>query len=95
MVYHLLNATDKAIIKYHEALSVDPINGHVIELLDLALKSDTAKWPVRKEAFPGGGEAFEKTMLRLREKYSKFVKKGEGKSGDTARHKSDDEMSVG
>jgi hypothetical protein len=34
-------------------------------------------------------------MLALRAKYSKFVKKEEGKTGEMARPKSDDEMSVG
>jgi len=113
MVHHLLNATDKAIIKYHEvsipfvvlshtrsrlhipqALSVDPINGHVIELLNLALESDTVKWQVGKEVFPGGSEAFEKTMLALRAKYTKYVKE-EGKIDETAKSGSDDEMVVG
>ena len=46
------------------------------------------------KAFPGGSEAFEKTMLALRAKYTKFVKKEDGKGGETAKHKSDDEMSV-
>jgi anaphase-promoting complex subunit 6 len=73
---------------------VDPINGHVIELLNLALESDIVKWPVGREGFPGGGEAFEKTMLALRAKYSKLVKKDEVKSGATARPRSD-EMIVG
>ncbi|KZP25131.1 TPR-like protein [Athelia psychrophila] len=93
MVYHLLNATDKAIIKYHEvrlvsasaaltndihpsrrvqALSVDPINGHVIELLNLALESDTAKWHGLRghSTFPGGDAALEKALVGLKAKYS-------------------------
>jgi len=113
MVHHLLNATDKAIIKYHEvsiafvvlshthsrlhipqALSVDPINGHVIELLNLALESDTVKWKVGKDTFPGGSEAFEKTVLALKAKYTNYLKE-EGKTGETAKSGFDDEMVVG
>jgi anaphase-promoting complex subunit 6 len=75
-------------------LSVDPINGHVIELLNLALESDTVKWQVGKGAFPGGSEAFDKTMLALRAKYTKHVKE-EGKSSQMAKSGSDDEMVVG
>ena len=62
-------------------------------MLGHALESDNAKWPTGKAAFPGGSEAFEKTILALRAKYTKFAK-DEGKSG-VARPKSDDEMSVG
>jgi anaphase-promoting complex subunit 6 len=74
-------------------LSVDPINGHVIELLNLALESDTVKWQVRKEPYPGGSEGFEKTMLGLKAKYTKFAK--EGKTGEMAKSGSDDKMVIG
>ena len=124
MVYHLLDATDKAIVKYHEvgllpasttcnndltvvdqqALSVDPINGHVIELLNLALESDTAKWHVGKHSFPGGEEAFEKAMVVLKAKYSQYAARDagpEGGSGDgdvsieSVKSRGNDEMSIG
>lgn len=84
-----------------QALSVDPINGHVIELLNLALESDATKGPTGTDKFPGGTESFEKTMLALRAKYTQFVSKSAGdvrKEGDMSGErsfKSDDEMSVG
>ncbi|KAH7875088.1 TPR-like protein [Lentinula edodes] len=39
LVHHLTNDLDHAIVKYHEALSVDPTNGYVLELLNMALES--------------------------------------------------------
>ncbi|KAF9036148.1 hypothetical protein BJ165DRAFT_1354578 [Panaeolus papilionaceus] len=39
MVYHLMGDLDNAIVKYHEALSIDPINPHILELLNLALET--------------------------------------------------------
>lgn len=43
MVYHLMDNLDQAIVKYHEALSVDPINPHIMELLNLALDSSSSR----------------------------------------------------
>ncbi|KAF9466498.1 TPR-like protein [Collybia nuda] len=39
LVHHLLGDVDSAIIKYHEASSIDPSNAHVLELLNMALES--------------------------------------------------------
>ncbi|KAF8199522.1 cell division control protein 16 [Pholiota molesta] len=42
MVHHLMCNVDKAIVKYHEALSIDPINPHMLELLNMALESSAS-----------------------------------------------------
>ncbi|KAL4062109.1 hypothetical protein V8B97DRAFT_2041620 [Scleroderma yunnanense] len=70
MVYHFQDQVDMAIVKYHEALSVDPINGHLIELLNLALESNTAcgAW---EKVYPGGEEAFRGMMASLKNKFTK------------------------
>ncbi|KAI6110197.1 hypothetical protein EDD16DRAFT_1486805 [Pisolithus croceorrhizus] len=90
MVYHFQDEVDKAIVKYHEALSVDPINNHIIELLNLALESNIAcgSW---ERVYPGGEEAFRAMMASLK---NKFAKKGvEARQGDGNR--SEEAMSVG
>ncbi|KAI6035689.1 cell division control protein 16 [Pisolithus marmoratus] len=90
MVYHFQDEVDKAIVKYHEALSVDPINNHIIELLNLALESNIAcgSW---EKVYPGGEEAFRGMMASLK---SKFTKKGdEARLGDGNR--SEEAMNVG
>lgn len=74
MVYHLLGEIDKAIIKYHEALSIDPINGHLIELLNLALESDLCCGSLEK-VYPGGEEAFRAMMVSLKTKVLDASKK--------------------
>lgn len=84
-----------------KALSVDPINGHVIELLNLALESDTAKWHAGKHAFPGGEEAFERAMVAFKAKYSKYAirgpeaGKGTGPEDVSIESVRSDDMSVG
>ncbi|KAI6013046.1 hypothetical protein EDC04DRAFT_2609437 [Pisolithus marmoratus] len=90
MVYHFQDEVDKAIVKYHEALSVDPINNHIIELLNLALESNITcgSW---EKVYPGGEEAFRGMMASLK---SKFTKKGdEARQGDGNR--SEEAMNVG
>ncbi|KAF8659041.1 hypothetical protein AX16_001914 [Volvariella volvacea WC 439] len=47
MVYHLLGDIDKAITKYHEALSIEPINAHVLECLDMALEHTSGVKPMK------------------------------------------------
>ncbi|KAF5327302.1 hypothetical protein D9619_004328 [Psilocybe cf. subviscida] len=42
IVYHLMGNIDQAIVKYHEALSVEPINPHILELLNTALETQVA-----------------------------------------------------
>ncbi|KAF8273363.1 hypothetical protein EI94DRAFT_1716538 [Lactarius quietus] len=45
LVYHLMDRIDDAIIRYHEALSINPINAHVLELLNLALEAGADAGP--------------------------------------------------
>lgn len=90
MVYHFQDEVDKAIVKYHEALSIDPINNHIIELLNLALESNIAcgSW---ERVYPGGEEAFRAMLASLK---NKFGRKGvEAKQGDGNR--SEEAMNVG
>lgn len=90
MVYHFQDEVDRAIVKYHEALSIDPINNHIIELLNLALESNIAcgSW---ERVYPGGEEAFRDMMASLK---NKFTKKGvEARPGDGNR--SEEAMNVG
>ncbi|KAG6330678.1 hypothetical protein ID866_8412 [Astraeus odoratus] len=79
MVYHFQDQVDKAIVKYHEALSVDPINGHLVELLNLALESNIAcgSW---EKVYPGGEEAFRGMMASLKSKITKRA--AEARPGD-------------
>lgn len=50
-----------------KALSIDPINGHLIELLNLALESDICCGSLDK-VYPGGEEAFRTMMSSLKTK---------------------------
>lgn len=90
MVFHFQDQVDMAIVKYHEALSVDPMNGHIIELLNLALESNIAcgSW---EKVYPGGEEAFRGMMASLKNKLTKRVT--EARPGDGNR--TDECMSVG
>ncbi|KAI0078758.1 TPR-like protein [Panus rudis PR-1116 ss-1] len=54
IVYHMMGDIDAAIIKYHEALSVEPINPHVLELLNLAFDSLSAGSTLKKKTMPTG-----------------------------------------
>ncbi|KAH7884628.1 hypothetical protein F5I97DRAFT_1938027 [Phlebopus sp. FC_14] len=95
MVYHHLDDVDQAIVKYHEALSVDPINGHFIELLNLALESNIAcgSW---EKVYPGGEEAFRGMMASLKIRYHEGPKKAVGTRTDGApRHGGEESMNVG
>ncbi|KAG6915872.1 hypothetical protein DXG01_009480 [Tephrocybe rancida] len=78
LVYHLLGQLDNAIIKYHEALSVDPINPHVLELLNMALEANIIRPPSTMETLE-----VHKTMAVLREKYNR-VRESEQKGKDQA-----------
>ncbi|KAF5388872.1 hypothetical protein D9757_005688 [Collybiopsis confluens] len=66
LVYHLTNDLDHAIIKYHEALSIDPINGYVLELLNMALES-AANYGLRELSL--GPDQFKNQAARLKEKF--------------------------
>lgn len=90
MVFHFQDQVDMAIVKYHEALSVDPMNGHIIELLNLALESNIAcgSWD---KVYPGGEEAFRGMMASLKNRLTKRV--AEARPGDGQR--TDECMNVG
>ncbi|KIK68891.1 hypothetical protein GYMLUDRAFT_153334 [Collybiopsis luxurians FD-317 M1] len=66
LVYHLMSDLDNAIIKYHEALSIDPINGYVLELLNMALES-AANYGLRELSL--GPDQFKIQAARLKEKF--------------------------
>ncbi|PCH42219.1 TPR-like protein [Wolfiporia cocos MD-104 SS10] len=71
MTYHLMGNIDAAIVKYHEAsatLSIDPINGQVLELLDLALEASVEAGPFAKKGPPGGEEAWAQKMREHRDR---------------------------
>jgi anaphase-promoting complex subunit 6 len=57
-----------------KALSIDPINGHLIELLNLALESDLCCGSLEK-VYPGGEEAFRAMMVSLKTKVLDTSKK--------------------
>ncbi|KAF9523572.1 hypothetical protein CPB83DRAFT_775294 [Crepidotus variabilis] len=85
IVYHLVEDLDKAIVKYHEALSIDPINPHILELLNTALESSTMTVPTNKLV----DTEFKKTIKLLKAKYARF--KGKDRAADIAT----DDMNIG
>ncbi|KAE9408566.1 TPR-like protein [Gymnopus androsaceus JB14] len=68
LVYHLTDDLDNAIAKYHEALSIDPINAYVLELLNMALES-AANYGLRELSPSFGPEQFKVQAARLKEKF--------------------------
>ncbi|TFK21162.1 TPR-like protein [Coprinopsis marcescibilis] len=68
MVYHLLGKLDEAIVKYHEALSIEPINTNILELLNAALETKTT----RELSFMSAAEEFTKASTVLNLKWSKL-----------------------
>ncbi|KAJ3876094.1 cell division control protein 16 [Lentinula edodes] len=68
LVHHLTNDLDHAIVKYHEALSVDPTNGYVLELLNMALES-AANYGLHEYRPIIGPEQFKIQAARLKEKF--------------------------
>ncbi|KAG5651827.1 hypothetical protein H0H81_007259 [Sphagnurus paluster] len=75
LVYHLMGKFDKAIVKYHEALSIDAINPHILELLNMALEAKIFRNPP-----PMSGDEVNKMIKILKEKYSR-LREGEGSKG--------------
>ncbi|KJA22947.1 hypothetical protein HYPSUDRAFT_77168 [Hypholoma sublateritium FD-334 SS-4] len=103
MVHHLMNNLDAAIVKYHEALSVDPINPHTLELLSIALEASAAL-PAKdthaefRDAFQG----FKDKMYRLHKGKQKAPAAAEAEAEAEAEAPPDadgpaagDEMSIG
>ena len=69
-----------------QALSIDPINGYVLELLDMALETSADMGPFgTKGGPPGGEERWEQTMREHRDK---------GKQVARSELTADDEMSL-
>ncbi|KAI0067340.1 TPR-like protein [Artomyces pyxidatus] len=78
LVYHLMDRVHDAIVKYHEALSIHPLNGHVLDLLNLALEQSADEGVFGKDGPEGGEEAWaarmqahgerERTLKTMREK---------------------------
>lgn len=68
-----------------QTLSIDPINGHILELLNLALDKNASAQPVEKN-LPGGEEEWAKQMREHRRK-GKAAEKAKAAVGE-------DEMSM-
>ncbi|KAJ6494696.1 cell division control protein 16 [Mycena vitilis] len=67
MVHHLTDNLDMAILKYHEALSVDQLNPHIMELLQMALDQTATTAPKMSD--------FKQIIRSLRDKYSRHSKR--------------------
>ncbi|KAJ7274524.1 hypothetical protein B0H12DRAFT_1089105 [Mycena haematopus] len=88
MVYHLTDQLDKAILKYHAALSVDQLNPHIIELLQLALDQTSTITPKMTE--------FKQIIRTLRDKYQRHSKrKGKQRADVPSDAGAGDEMNIG
>ncbi|KAI0783626.1 TPR-like protein [Abortiporus biennis] len=68
MVYHMTDDIDAAIVKYHETLSLDPINGHIIELLNLALDANSKNFNSFMTKTITDNGAWEEKMKEQRDK---------------------------
>lgn len=77
-----------------QALSVDPINGHLIELLNLALESNSTcnAW---EKVFPGGEDAFREMMVSLKNKLREHPRRAAESNPDDDLTRSEDLMNVG
>lgn len=51
MIHHSLNELDDAITRYHEALSILPLDANVIELLNIALANNATLDPLTSPSF--------------------------------------------
>ncbi|KAJ7599294.1 hypothetical protein C8J56DRAFT_916352 [Mycena floridula] len=96
MVYHFMGQQDKAIVKYHEALSIDPINAHVMELLNLALESSTsAGLVVGPDEFGRYAEALKQKYIQANQLKKQMQKGKEKEIADVPQDIVVDEMSIG
>ncbi|KAJ3842108.1 hypothetical protein F5878DRAFT_715821 [Lentinula raphanica] len=71
LVYHLMNDLDSAIIKYHEALSIDSMNSYVLELLNTALET-AANYGLNEHSLAISPDQVTYHATRLKEKFLKF-----------------------
>ncbi|KAF9267586.1 TPR-like protein [Marasmius fiardii PR-910] len=72
LVHHLTGDLENAIVKYHEALSVDPINAYIMELLNIALDSASAL-PLQEAATAKSKEQIKVQAGRLQDKYARVM----------------------
>ncbi|KAG5646121.1 hypothetical protein DXG03_004360 [Asterophora parasitica] len=92
LVHHLMGELDKAIIKYHEALSIDPINPHVLELLNMALEANVMRPPTTQLM---ADEEIQNTIKILKNKYIRVQnEKGKDKAPPRGAEAAD-EMNLG
>ncbi|KAI0787967.1 TPR-like protein [Fomes fomentarius] len=82
VTHHLLGNVETAIVKYHEALSIEPINGYVLELLDLALETSADMGPFGLKGPPGGEENWAEKMREHRDKGKQVAKNTPFSDGD-------------
>ncbi|KAF7794820.1 hypothetical protein EIP86_005962 [Pleurotus ostreatoroseus] len=68
IVYQMMDQLDAAIVKYHECLSIDPINGQILELLNLALEANTFAGPQGAKGLPMGEDEWTKKMREHRKR---------------------------
>lgn len=61
MIHHALNELDDAITRYHEALSIVPLDANVIELLNIALTMNAALDPLTSSTFTSTASSQETT----------------------------------
>lgn len=73
---------------------MDPINGHLIELLNLALESNSAcgSW---EKMYPGGEEAFREMMVSLKNKLRERPRRAAEANPNDDPSRSEDSMNVG
>ncbi|KAG7088620.1 hypothetical protein E1B28_012593 [Marasmius oreades] len=72
LVHHLTGDLENAIVKYHEALSVDPINAYIMELLDIALDS-ASTLPLQEAGTAKTKEQIKVQAGRLEDKYARAM----------------------
>lgn len=75
MVYHLKGDLDQAIIRYHESLSIDPANPHILEVLNMAIDTVTSQVPGQTSP----DAEFRQAIKELKETYMKLGVKIKGK----------------
>ncbi|KAI0300772.1 hypothetical protein BC826DRAFT_990349 [Russula brevipes] len=72
LVYHLMDKLDDAIVKYHEALSINSINPHVLELLNLALEASADAGPFVRLGGAGRSEEWTGQMRAYAAREAQF-----------------------
>jgi hypothetical protein len=78
-----------------QALSLDPVNPYMIELLNLALDSSTSMHAVALHSFPGGEQAFSTTISNLKSKMGMMMQKEQDTKTIGVDSEADEEMTLG